>query len=584
LLDDILNRTDIVELISSYIPMKRAGRNFKAVCPFHHEKTPSFMVSPDRQIYHCFGCNCGGNAFNFLMQYERLEFLEAVEILAKKAGVALPQARTESPRAEGLTTQLFKINEIAASFYQSNLNSAQGTFAKQYFLKRGIKEDTIKLFKLGFAAEQWDGLINYLRSKNISLSFMEKAGLILNREGGGYYDRFRNRVIFPIFDVKSRPLAFGARVLTPVPEMAKYVNSPETPIYTKGKHLYGLHLAKDAIREKDFIVIVEGYLDYIIPYQEGPKNIAASLGTALTIDQARLIKRYTHNVVMVYDSDDAGQTATLRSLDIFIEEEMQVRVVSLPKGYDPDSFVRKFGIDAFYGLINSSKSLFDYKLDMLKSRYNAREPQGCSSIANEMLATIAKVKNAILKGGYVKQLAQNLDVKEEALFAELKNIKDYSGSQSTVVPFAPQKKNLQINPTEKLLVKLMLEESSLIERLKEVLTPSDFQDARTTKIVSIMFDAVSQGRKVVPSHLINSCMAQEDLSQMICELSVMPQVADEDKERITDDCIKRLKEHGLKGRVEFLRREIKEAQNLKDEQKLQKLMQEFCNLTKRGPT
>ncbi len=345
ILEDILNRIDITELIASYIPLKRAGRNFKAVCPFHHEKTPSFMVSADKQIYHCFGCGAGGNAFSFLMQYERLEFPEAVEVLAKKAGVVLPKNKEDS-RGASLATQLYSINELAGEFYASTLNASCGAVVKDYLLSRGIKPETIKTFKLGYAQDKWDSLINYLRGKGINLSLLEKAGLILAKDSGGYYDRFRHRVIFPIFDIKSRILGFGARIL-PVQEksgndnsLAKYVNSPETPVYIKGRKLYGLNLAKDAIRDLDCVAVVEGYLDFIIPYQAGVHNIVASLGTALTVEQARLIKRYTNNVVMVYDADCAGELATLRSLDIFIDEDMQVKVVSLPNGLDPETVLR----------------------------------------------------------------------------------------------------------------------------------------------------------------------------------------------------------------------------------------------------
>ncbi|MEI6632048.1 MAG: CHC2 zinc finger domain-containing protein, partial [bacterium] len=244
LLEDILGRVDIVELILGYIPLKRSGRNFKTNCPFHHEKTPSFTVSPDRQIYHCFGCGAGGNAFSFLMQYERLEFLEAVETLAKKAGVNLPQIQKQDPGVSNLITQLYKINELATAFYADNLNASAGNQGRDYLLKRGIKEESIKLFKLGFAPDKWDSLINYFRARGASLSILEKAGLVLAKGSGGYYDRFRNRVIFPIFDIKSRTLGFGARLL---PEganpdsgntQAKYINSPETAIYIKERNLY----------------------------------------------------------------------------------------------------------------------------------------------------------------------------------------------------------------------------------------------------------------------------------------------------------------------------------------------------------
>ena len=333
ILDDILGRVNIVELISGYIPLKRAGRNFKANCPFHHEKTPSFMVSPDRQIYHCFGCGESGNAFKFLMLQERMAFPEAVEALAKKTGVILPEARKIDQGVSNLTAQLYRINELAAQFYQNKLDAPEGLSARDYLAKRGLDRDCIKAFNLGFAPEKWDGLLSYLRVKNITLAHLEKAGLVLAKDGGGYYDRFRNRIIFTIFDIKSRPIGFGARALPGQGEagkggsLPKYINSPETPVYVKGRNLYGLNLSKDAIRESDTAVIVEGYLDFLMPFQQGLKNIVASLGTALTLEQVRLLKRYASKAVMIYDPDAAGELATLRSLDIFLEEEMEVRLL-----------------------------------------------------------------------------------------------------------------------------------------------------------------------------------------------------------------------------------------------------------------
>jgi DNA primase len=352
------------------------------------------------------------------MEYERLEFPEAVETLAKKAGVVLPEVEKVDAKTLSLTTQLYKVNELTCSFYEHTLNSPQSSQAKDYLLKRGIKEETIKLFKLGYALDRWDVLINHLRSKGISLFLLEKAGLILAKEGGGYYDRFRGRVIFPIFDVKSRPLGFGARALPEANKakaqenQAKYINSPETPVYIKGRNLYGLNLSRDAIRESDFVVVVEGYLDLIMPYQEGLRNIVASLGTALTYEQARLIKRYTHNVVMIYDPDDAGELATLRTLDIFVEEGMNVKVVSLPEGFDPDLFVRKNGIEKFKDNIAQAQSLFDYKLKVLKSRYSIKEIEGKARVSSEMLLTINKFKNAVVKSEYIKRLAEELNIKE----------------------------------------------------------------------------------------------------------------------------------------------------------------------------
>ena len=579
ILEDILSRIDIVELISGYIPLKRAGRNFKALCPFHHEKTPSFMVSPDRQIYHCFGCGEAGNAFRFLMRYERLEFLEAVETLAKKAGVVLPESQKQDYKATSTITQLYKINELATQFYERVLNSQEGLTAENYLIKRDINKETQKLFKLGYAPDKWDTLINYLRSKNISLVLLEKAGLVIAKEGGGYYDRFRDRIVFPIFDVKSRVLGFGARILAEKDKpVAKYINSPETPIYIKGRNLYGINLSKDAIRQSDYAVVVEGYLDFITPYQGGLQNIMASQGTALTLEQARLLKRYTHNVVMVYDADDAGQMATLRTLDIFIEEGMNVRVVSLPVGFDPDLYVRKHGIENLKNKIEDAESLFDYKLKTLKLRYNIKEIEGKAKISSEMLPTINKFKNAVLKSEYIKKLAEALNIKEDALLQELKNIKE---ERPYFANLAPEKKALNLNPTEKLLIKLMLEEKELISRIRQQLEPADFQDERISRIVSIMFDLIGQGKNIESSKLINY-LDDDEMLQCICESAFKSEVSLENREKIVDDCIQRLKRNRLILKKQRLQEEIKMAEDLGDEEKLHSLKQEFHHLIKKG--
>ncbi|MFA7705715.1 MAG: DNA primase [Candidatus Omnitrophota bacterium] len=579
LLEDILSRVDIVEIISGYIPLKKAGRNFKANCPFHHEKTPSFTVSPERQIYHCFGCGESGNAFRFLMRHERMEFPEAVEILAKKAGITLPeQDRPEIARAASLSTQIYKINELAVNFYENNLNAPNATAWRDYLLNRGVKLQTIKEFHLGLATSGWDGLINYLRSKGISISLMEKAGLILPKDAGGYYDRFRNRVIFPIFDVRSRVIGFGARVMDKT--LPKYINSPETPVYVKGKNLFGLNLSKDYIRENDFVVIVEGYLDFMIPYQEGLNNLVASQGTALTLEQIRLLKRYTHNVVMIYDGDTAGEIATLRSLDMLIEEGIQVKIVPLPKGLDPDALVRRDGIDTLKAKIKDAINLFDYKLEILKSRHNIKEAHGKSKIASEMLSTINKFDNAILRGEYVKRLSEEIRIPEHYIIEELNKLKP-SLTEHQDETVLPKKTSSGINPAEKLLIKFMLEERDLIEKIMQELSPADFSDMRTAKIVSVMHDLFTQGKSIEPSILMNY-FSEDDASQLVCESMFMPELAGQDREKAVNDCIARIKVQRLKSQREHLHIQIKSAQSLGDEQKLNSLIKEFHNLIKKG--
>ncbi len=577
ILEQILARTDIVELISSYIPLKRAGRNFKANCPFHHERTASFMVSAEKQIYHCFGCGAGGNAFSFLMQYDRLEFPEAVERLAKKAGVIIPQKHRQ-PGA-GQTEQVLKALELAGKFFQDNLLGPEGKQARAYLGRRGVKPETAKEFRLGYAPEKWDALINHLRSKDISLATMEKAGLVTPKENGGFYDRFRGRVTFAISNLKSEVIGFGARTLGA--GEPKYLNSPETQVYVKGRNLFNLNLAKEALRNINSLVLVEGYMDCLIPYQEGLRNICASCGTALTPEQARLIKRFTPNVVVLYDGDSAGQTATLRSLDIFLEEDMNVRVAALPQGEDPDTFVKKEGIGALERLVGKAENLFDYKLRLLRAANDERTPEGTRRITAEMLPTLKKIPDEVLRGEYVKRLAEEMKTSEELLYAELRKIKDENPYAYRGIREQPRAAG-GIHPTEKLLIKLMLEETSFIDEVRERVELSDFQDSRTARFVSMMFELVTQGKDPKASILVE---ADPDISSLVRETTMddeelhVPEEAEE-KDRTLRECIRRLKENSHKSKCRKLQEAIKQAELDRNERRMAELTEEFNNLIK----
>ncbi|MCX5715812.1 MAG: DNA primase, partial [Candidatus Omnitrophica bacterium] len=413
-IDQIQDRIDIVEVIGSYLPLKKAGRNYRGLCPFHHEKTPSFMVSQDKQIFHCFGCGEGGNVFNFLMKYERLEFPEAVRMLAQKAGVVIPERLSAESKAQSsLSSKLYAANEMASAYFQNVLRQdSLGKKAYAYLLGRGLNDETIKMFRLGFASSSWDDLINYAKQKGTSADILEKSGLAIAKENGGYYDRFKERIMFTIFDPKSRILGFGGRVFLP-PEAdqpsadkannsPKYMNSPETSIYNKGRNLYGLNFTWKFIRDEDEAVIVEGYLDLIVPFQHGIKNMVSSLGTSLTEDQIRLIGRYTKNTVIIFDPDKAGELATLRSLDLLLQEDLSVKVVRLPEGFDPDSFISRYGAQEFKNRIKTGQSLFDYKMSVLLSKYDKSRLEDKAKITGEMLPTIARVQNAVLQSGYIK--------------------------------------------------------------------------------------------------------------------------------------------------------------------------------------
>ncbi|MFH1201962.1 MAG: DNA primase [Candidatus Omnitrophota bacterium] len=590
IIDRIIEGTDIVLLISGYIPLKRAGRNFKALCPFHHEKTSSFIVSPEKQIYHCFGCAAGGNAINFLMRYEHLEFREALEILAKGAGISLPRySDGESKEGSSLKFKLYKVIEMAANFYhQFLLNSASAKPARDYLAKRSVKNETIKKFKLGFAVDSKTAVMQYLRSQNISLDLIEKAGLAISGQAG-LYDRFRSRLTFPIFDIKERPIAFGGRLLsqdkTSDSELAKYINCPETPIYSKGRNLYGLNFAKDSIKEADCAIIVEGYFDFILPFQEGQNNIVASSGTALTEEQIRLIKRFTENVIMVFDADKAGESATLRSLDMFIEEGINLKVASLAEGFDPDSFVRKFGIEGFRTkCLNCAQNIFDYKLCLMQRRHNARDIEAKAAIVREMINTINKFNNEVLRSNYLKKLAQILEISEESVVIEAKRAKSSEGKYNRLTQKPSFLKDpSSARPVEKLLLQLMLEDAAFISRTRQHLEVSDFQSEHIKKIVGILFDCDSKGIQT-STHKLMSLFSDERINSMLAELSthVFGEPLSSDKERIVDDCILRITKEKSKLNKSRLHQEIKRAQDSGDSQRLDELVIEYNRIIKEG--
>lgn len=581
LINEVLDRTNIIEVIASYIPLKRAGRNYKANCPFHPEKTPSFIVSSDKQIYHCFGCGVGGNALTFVMQYEKVNFIDALKTLAQKGGIPLPEPektqyqKTNEDAREGL----YKIYQIASDFFHYNLlNSPEAKKARIYLQKRGISKETASKFSLGFAMPQWDSLLNHLRSKNIKLSLIERSGLVVAKESGGYYDRFRDRIIFPISNIKGKTIAFGGRVLTET--MPKYINSPESSIYTKGKNLFGLDISKESIRTQDSCIIVEGYLDMIAPFEAGITNIAASLGTALTVEQIRLIKRYTNNVILLYDPDFAGELATLRALELLIKEEINVKIVTLPDTDDPDSYVRKNGKDKFAQIIKEAKPIFDYKLSVLLSKFDSATTYGKENIVREILPTIKKFTNASARADYIKRLSQTLDIREEALYEDLKNAsEDYSYQEKREIISIDHYKLTEIPVTERMLVKLMLEEIHNVEKIKSLINPSDFREEVLRKIVKFIFDFFSQGKECKPNIIINY-LGDDDAINIISELAALEIHDCTDKEKLISDCVIRLKRDNIIHRCHELHNEIKAAQESGNHDKIQELIAEYNMLIK----
>ncbi|MEK6733099.1 MAG: DNA primase [Candidatus Omnitrophota bacterium] len=574
ILNEIQDKCDIVEIISGYISLKPAGRNFKACCPFHHEKTPSFVVSPDKQIYHCFGCNSGGNAFNFIKEYEKVDFIDAVRMLAEKTGVKLPEYKGHDDPDSSIVSAVYTVNDIAANYYS---NLLVGGEPKRYIAKRGLEASIVKKFRLGYADSSWKGLLDYLSGRGVKQDTIFKAGLIIKGKESSCYDLFRNRIVFPIFDARDRVIGFGARVMDD--SLPKYINSPETVVYKKGQHLYGLNFAKAGIKERNFAIITEGYLDVITCHQHGVNNTIASLGTALTVEQIRLLKRYTHNVVMLYDADQAGEMASLRGLDLFLEEGMNVKIATLEASYDPDSFLRKFGREKFDEAIKKSKSLFTYKLDIMKNRFDNTEPESKAEIIKEMLSTIHRVKNAIVRAEYIRLLAQELSVKEDAVWEELKKIKG-TPHHSLRSDAGQARKKIDIAPAEKILAKLMMEDINIVKIVRGELSLADFKSQDIKNIAEALFSIDSEDGAVDITKLIN-CLG-ERVPQNVISCIVSEEVDMRDKDKNVSDCIMTIKRDNKNALLKDIQSRIHVAQKSGYEQEEKRLVGEFNQLIKRG--
>ncbi len=421
IIDEILQRTDIVELVGSYLTLKKQGQNYFGLCPFHSEDTPSFSVAPGKQIYYCFGCQKGGNAINFLMELEALTFGEAAAKLAERAGVQIPQKELSPAQSRQAKERqsILTAHQLTAEFYRELLQR-QPNPAVDYLGKRGIGEQVIKSFALGYAGDDWQALYNYLNKRGYDGALLQKASLVsLSGKNNRFYDKFHSRLIFPICDFRGEVIALGGRVLDD--SQPKYLNSAQTPVYNKSAVLFGLHIAADTIRREDLAVIMEGYIDVVTAHQYGVTNAVASLGTALTAEQAKLLKRYTTNVLLAYDGDSAGEKASLRGLDILREQGMRVRVLSLPDGCDPDDFLRQKGFDGWQKLVaDEAYDILEYLLRQAMKKYDASSASGKGLIVKELLPAIAKTASSVERESFIQLLASRLQVATENVYADLR--------------------------------------------------------------------------------------------------------------------------------------------------------------------
>jgi DNA primase len=425
ILERIRAASDIVDVIGSYLPLKKAGANFVALCPFHKEKTPSFNVNPHRQIFHCFGCHKGGDVFTFVKEYENIGFMDAVRRLADRAKIPLEfDQNPHEQQSRHLKDQLLQIHEQIAQRWQNCLlNEAAGQIARDYLAKRGVSPDAVKLFRLGAAPDLWDDTVNWAKSKDHDLALVEKAGLILRKENSEhFYDRFRGRLIFPICDEQGRVIGFSGRILSGDEKTAKYVNSPETPIFTKSKVFFGLDKSKRALLDAGFAVICEGQLDLIACFMGGVQNVVAPQGTAFTDQHARILKRYVDEVVLCFDSDEAGQNAAVRSLDHLLASGLAVRVAVVPAPHDPDSFIKANGGEAFRQLVEKAEGFFDYYLNRLCAQNDTNSDKGRNTVLRGMAEAVHKTANTVLIDTYAQKTALRLGVSPEAVRAEFKKV------------------------------------------------------------------------------------------------------------------------------------------------------------------
>lgn len=577
---EIRDRANILEVVSDYVSLKKAGKNYRGLCPFHSEKTPSFMVNEAKQMFHCFGCGEGGDVFAFLMKVGNYSFPQAVEQLAKRYGVTLPSRELTLSQKKEIAKKnlLFQINQIASEYYHHLLTqSRDAEEARSYLAQRGIGKEMIEEYRLGYSLDRWDGLVQYLRDKKVSLELAWELGLVLPKRREGWYDAFRGRIIFPIFDLHRQVVGFGGRIIkTGEP---KYLNSPESAIYHKGETLYGLQVAKGYIPEKECVIIVEGYFDLLTLHRYGFKHSVATLGTALTTQHIHILNRYTKNLITVFDSDQAGVQATLRTLPLFLEEEVWGKMVLLPKGEDPDTFLEKGGVEDFERRLGGAIPLIDFFFDRLMGQYDAKSIEGKVKIAQEGVQLIAKIRDPIRRDFYLRSLAERLGVKEMVLYDLLRS------SPKRRLKVQEEVKRLSVEggdlpKSEEMLVRLMIHYPRFIPLISGEGVIMEFENQVLRKMAEGLEQLYQRRGRVDPKEVLG--YLEENIQKRFCQLVFQDEAFEENQmEKIVRDCIQKIRERRFKrDRLELLKR-IQEAEK-KEGGGLETLLAEHQKLVKRA--
>lgn len=574
----VKEQNDIVDIISESVKLKRAGRNYSGLCPFHHEKTPSFSVSADKQIYKCFGCGEAGNVITFVMKTKNLTFPEAVKLLADKANIDLEIDNDINNKNS--FEKLYKLNVVSARYFfkclQENAN------AKNYLLNRGITESTIRRFGLGYSLDSWDGILKHLKKNGFTELDMLEDGLIIKSQKGSYYDRFRNRVIFPVFDYRGKVIGFGGRVLDD--SKPKYLNSPETSLFKKGVNLYGLNFAIKNNNSR-MLIIVEGYMDCISLHQQGITNAVASLGTALTINQAKLIKRYADKVIISYDADSAGQMATMRGLEILKQVGLEVRVLKVPQGKDPDEFVRNNGKEAFLKLIDEALPLVDYKIKAIKEDSNLNNSNDVIKYAEKALEVISEL-DPIETEIYIKKLSEETKVREQALFDMLNNkIQKNVKKDENVNIDRDFGQKLYLEPAylkaERGLLKIMLNDNEAFEYAVNNIEKDDLILESHKKIYDYIVENIKFSKEEMESHIESRCNDVNTSKEWVSILDTDLVYGEYDYKSIINDYIRGIKKYKLEESKKYIMDRIKQCELEGKIEESLKLAQELIEIQKK---
>lgn len=568
IIEEVKAANDIVDVVSNYVSLKRKGNNYFGLCPFHREKTPSFCVAAEKQIYHCFGCGKGGNVIRFVMEVENISFREALEMLAERAKIDLPSddiadfgiSQDELIKREKSKKDMYEINKIAGRFFYDNIFKSK--MAQDYVQKRSIDISTVKKFGLGFALDD-NGLCKLLLSKGFKKEEMLATGLIGETTNGNLYDKFKNRFMFPIFDIRGRVVAFGGRSLESSEVMKekhipKYVNSPENLIYTKGRHLYALNLARKSNEKMKKILVVEGYMDVISPHQAGITNVVASLGTALTEQQGRLLRQYADEIILSYDSDAAGQTAIERGLEVLNSLGVSAKVLQMTGAKDPDEYVLKYGPDRFKKLIDNSISYAEYKVKRLKENYDLENPTDKIKFLTKMSEVLAKIDNNIERDIYVDKFSKELGVGKEAILAEIEKKTIRNNASNSLKPLTVKQVGAEVNSAissvsnqnEDLIIYLLSKkDESIYKELKANIDISDIKNKLRRDIISKLYDLYESGQ--ISNRSVDCVCEKEEEYDLLAEV-LMNENVNEDIQKILSEVIKNFKLEKLKLRKEEL--------------------------------